>query len=46
MPRKRKDKKYWEDEAKKARRSARTSREKSKAFKEGLKEGLDIARRQ
>ncbi len=36
---KRKTKKYYEEEAKKARRSAHTSREKHKAWKKGFKSG-------
>ncbi len=41
---KRKDKKYWEERARKAERSANTTRAKSKAFKEGINEGLKLAR--
>jgi len=42
MARKRKDKKYWEEEAQKARRSAKTSQIKLKSYKEGFKEGLRV----
>jgi hypothetical protein len=41
---KRKTKKYWEERARKAERSARTSREKAKAYQEGIQEGIKIAK--
>lgn len=41
---KRKTKEYYKDLASKNSRSARTSQMKLKAFKEGLKEGIAIAK--
>ena len=41
---KRKDKAYYKDLSSRNSRSARTSQMKLKAFKEGLKEGIQMAK--
>lgn len=41
---KRKDKNYYKDLASRHSRTARTSQMKLKSFKEGLKEGIQIAK--
>ena len=41
---KRKDKNYYKDLASRNSRAARTSQMKLKAYKEGLKEGIQVAK--
>ena len=41
---KRKNKNYWIDRARRAERSKRTSQEKLKSYKEGIQEGLRLAK--
>lgn len=42
---KKKTAKYWEDQAKRNARSAKTSQIKLKSYKEGFREGLEQGRR-